>query len=187
MSPISNKSVVPGIDQTSLIRLKLKPYHQEPDVGGLEREIKKLGFSLDRREATCLHLNEAEEDCSEKVAVKLFGDGQNLDAVNRRGEQTLDELNKLLRVEKAMAIVKRAGEIVQLRKVVGGESQEIYALGIGGWSLEVIRGSKSYQRSMGMTDGAVGGRRTEMCSVSWLAGSEACGTGMKPSSGQIKI
>ncbi|CAH7671225.1 hypothetical protein PPACK8108_LOCUS5986 [Phakopsora pachyrhizi] len=30
-------------------------------------------------------------------------------------------------------------------------------------------------------------QRTEMCSVSWLAGSEACGTGMKPSTGQIKI
>ncbi|CAH7686110.1 hypothetical protein PPACK8108_LOCUS20717 [Phakopsora pachyrhizi] len=69
---------------------------------------------------------QAEEDCNKKVAVKLFGDGQNLDAVNRRGEQTLDELNKLLR--KAMATVKRAGEIVQLGKVVGGESQEIYAL-----------------------------------------------------------
>ncbi|KAI8445445.1 hypothetical protein BY996DRAFT_6607489 [Phakopsora pachyrhizi] len=31
-------------------------------------------------EAACLRLNEAEEDCNKKVAVKLFGYGQNLDA-----------------------------------------------------------------------------------------------------------
>ncbi|CAH7686243.1 hypothetical protein PPACK8108_LOCUS20865 [Phakopsora pachyrhizi] len=39
----------------------------------------------------------------------------------------------------------------------------------------------------GSTVAAVQQQRTEMCSVSWLAGSEACGTGMKPSTGQIKI
>ncbi|KAI8450233.1 hypothetical protein BY996DRAFT_8396527 [Phakopsora pachyrhizi] len=71
---------------------------------------------------TCLRLNEAEEYCNENVAVKLFGDGQNLDAIRYDG--AMGPLNKLLR--EAMDTVKRAGEIVQSGKVVDGETVEGY-------------------------------------------------------------
>ncbi|KAI8445842.1 hypothetical protein BY996DRAFT_6566089, partial [Phakopsora pachyrhizi] len=79
-----------------------------------------------------------EEYCNENVAVKLFGDGQNLDAIRYDG--AMGPLNKLLR--KAMDTVKRAGEIVQSGKVVDGETVEGYQwsrYGYGRKRLEVRR------------------------------------------------